>query len=128
MSDKEAVEIIRKLLWWCECVVAKLPTGAAENLNWRDINEARDFLKGKAMTPNMDKKYLIAAVKMDGSHVPVEESILFRAKDRALLPTLKFYAEECERIGASEEHVEVIQDLIDRVFEFQKENGNKIPD
>jgi len=77
----------------------------------------------------IDQKYYGEVFKNDGTKVPEEEMIVFRAKDRAVPATLKAYAVKCQSIGCSDLHVEEILLLRDRVIHFQQSTGIcKIPD
>jgi len=77
----------------------------------------------------IDQKYYGEVFKNDGSKVPEEEMIVFRAKDRAVPNMLEFYAQECERIGCSDFHVEGIMLLRERVIYYQESRGFcKVPD
>lgn len=77
----------------------------------------------------IDKKYTIIAVNRESGKVCTDrDSILFRAKDRALLPTLKAYLAECISLGCMPEHISGVKNLVDRVFEYQQSNPVKIPD
>ena len=71
----------------------------------------------------LDKKYTIIAVKTeDGSPVPPDQCILFRAKDNAFLPTLEFYIKECKWIGASEDFIGELQMLRNRIKVWRSYN------
>jgi hypothetical protein len=83
------------------------------------------------MRTKLDGKFHGVIVKnKDGSIVPQDEWIVFLAKDDALLPTLKFYEKECERIGAQPEQLKAISELIERVAIWRRENMDKckVPD
>lgn len=77
----------------------------------------------------IDQKYYGEVFKNDGTRVPEEERIVFRAKDRAVPFMLEAYAAECKKIGCSNFHVEEILLLRDRVIHYQRSTGFcKIPD
>lgn len=57
-----------------------------------------------------------------------KNAIVFVAKDKALLPTLRTYASECSSIGANDEHIASIMLLIERVQEYQRDIEVKVPD
>lgn len=82
-------------------------------------------------TRKLDAKFsgVIFKVK-DGSIVPDDQYMVFLAKDRAFLPTLMFYREECVRIGADEEHVGAVDRTIARLLAWQTDNADllKVPD
>jgi hypothetical protein len=46
----------------------------------------------------------------------------------AVPAALKAYSLECERIGASLEHIQSIGLLRERVMVFQERNGSRVPD
>lgn len=66
----------------------------------------------------------------DGSIVPPDSYIVFLAKDNAFPATLRFYLEECKRLGAGPVQVEAVQGLIDRVDAWRAANPTlcKVPD
>lgn len=70
----------------------------------------------------MDNKYIGDVFKNNGTLVPRDEWIVFRAKDLALIPTLQSYLRECIRLGCDQEHLNGIDKLMQRVYKFQKEN------
>ena len=79
----------------------------------------------------LDAKFsgVIFKVK-DGSIVPDDEYMVFLAKDRAFLPTLRFYRDECAKIGADQEHLAAVDRTIDRLLGWQVKNPErmKLPD
>lgn len=77
---------------------------------------------------SVDKKYTGVITKADGTIV--DDWIVFRAKDAAVLPTLNYYAVTCEALGADQAHVAGIYTLIERVKAFQKKYPDrvKVPD
>ena len=91
------------------------------------IMELTDAYKEKL---GVDYKYSGDVVKTeDGSKVETPW-ILLLAKDHATLNTLYFYVEECKKIGASEDHIDGVLALIDRVKGWRMMNPEKckIPD
>ena len=77
----------------------------------------------------VDRKFKILAVNPCSGNIYTEEnSILFCAKDRALIAALRAYEEECVRIGANEEHINSIRMLTKRVAYFQTTIESKVPD
>lgn len=78
----------------------------------------------------MDNKYIGEVFKKDGTVVPDDEWIVFRAQDKALVPTLTFYYATCMEQGCDQDHLNNILQLRDRVKEFQINNPErcKIPD
>lgn len=78
---------------------------------------------------NIDRKFNINAVNpATGKVYTQNNSILLVAKDKALIPTLTYYLEQCRHLGSNPEHLESIGLLIDRVREFQLNEGCKTPD
>jgi hypothetical protein len=55
----------------------------------------------------------------DGTEIPKDEFIVFRPHDNALLTTLKVYRLECEAIGADDEQLLAVDQLIRRVEEWR---------
>lgn len=56
---------------------------------------------------------------------PPDSWILFVARDNALIPTLKFYKEECRRIGADQSQLVAIDELIFRVAQWRSEHPDQ---
>jgi hypothetical protein len=79
----------------------------------------------------LDAKFsgVIFKVK-DGSIVPDDEYMVFLAKDNAFLPTLKFYREECIRLGADNDHIAAVDRTIHRAEHWRENNQHrlKVPD
>ena len=79
----------------------------------------------------LDGKFHGVVVKnKDGSVVPQDQWMVFLAKDNAVPATLDFYREECERVGAKTEQLKAIDDMIDRVRVWRRQNPLlcKVPD
>lgn len=66
----------------------------------------------------------------DGSRVPDDQFVVFLAKDKAFLPTLRFYFDECERQGAEQSQLNAVIALIARVEAWQAAHPElmKVPD
>lgn len=66
----------------------------------------------------------------DGEEIQPDQFVVFLAKDNAFLPTLRFYREECERIGAGLEQLLAVDRLIGRVELWRQNNPHlwKVPD
>ena len=80
---------------------------------------------------SLDRKFSGTIVRnKDQRNIPVDQWIVFLAKDDAVLPTLIFYREECEKLGAGREQIDGIADLITRVRNWRIANPDqcKIPD
>lgn len=73
----------------------------------------------------IDNKYQGVILKADGE--VVNDWIVFRAQDMAVLPMLKFYREHCIKIGAKQFHTDNISRLIDRVEIYQDKYKSKLP-
>lgn len=79
----------------------------------------------------LDAKFsgVIFKVK-DGSIVTDDQYMVFLAKDEAFFNTLKFYRDECIRLGADQEQIQSVNRGIDRLMTWRKENRDrlKVPD
>ena len=70
----------------------------------------------------IDRKYKIMATNPCSGSLHTEmDSILFLAKDLALLPTLEKYREECALIGCDDDHLVALDMLIQRVIKYQED-------
>jgi len=79
--------------------------------------------------PSIDRKFKISATSIGSGNTYTEESaVLFLAKDRAFLPTLRDYLKHCTELGAGPEQLEAVKLMIQRVEVFQAQNETKIPD
>jgi hypothetical protein len=80
----------------------------------------------------IDKKFRFLAVNpcKKGVIYTEEDGMVLLAKDDACLPTLKFYHDECVRLGAGLAQVEGIRLLIERVEQWRAKYPNrcKVPD
>ena len=77
----------------------------------------------------LDRKYKILAINpCSGSIHTEEDSVLFLAKDKFLPQVLQWYRDQCRMGGCDDSHLESISFLRERVIDFQKEHGAKIPD
>lgn len=79
----------------------------------------------------IDAKFSGVIVKAkDGSVVPPDQYIVFLAKDNALPATLKFYEEECERLGADPRQLGALRAMRGRLDQWRHENHAlcKVPD
>ena len=78
----------------------------------------------------MDHKYIGKIFMNDGTTVPKEEWIVFRAKDKFVPEMLDHYIELCEKGGAGQFHVEGMKEIKERVLKYQEDNPNlcKVPD
>ena len=64
----------------------------------------------------LDAKFHAAVHKVkNGKSVPDDEWMIFLATDNAFPATLRFYLEECKRLGADQDHVESVQRTIRRL-------------
>lgn len=82
------------------------------------------------MPEAIDRKYKIVAQNpcKKGSRYTEQDGMFFAAKDAALVPTLTFYYEECQRVGCKEEHLESVLLLIERVRDYQSRINKKVAD
>lgn len=66
----------------------------------------------------------------DGMEIPPDEFVVFRPGDDALLPTLEYYRQRCQLIGAKEPQLRAVDDLIERVARWRSLNPGrcKVPD
>lgn len=78
----------------------------------------------------VDRKYHGQVFKADGTPVPEEEIIVFRATDKAVPEMLEAYYNKCKELGADVEHLTAVNLLYKRVISFQEENPErcKVPD
>src|SRR5437867_2498859 len=79
----------------------------------------------------IDRKFIILAKCVEHDHAYDDHhAVLLLAKDRAVPATLRFYRQECERIGAAPNQLRGIDLLIERVERYQRVNPGvlKVPD
>jgi hypothetical protein len=78
----------------------------------------------------MDRKYKGRVYKNDGSLVPDDEWIVFRAKDRCVPEMLIGYIGYCYEQRVDIEHITGMMELLSRVMRFQLDNPErcKFPD
>lgn len=77
----------------------------------------------------IDRKYKILAVNPNTGGVhDSEDSVLFLAKDVALIPTLETYHKTCKEMGCGINHILSVELLIARVKDYQRERITAIPD
>jgi len=84
----------------------------------------------KLKKPKLDAKFFGHIYKAkDCSEVPDDEYVVFLAKDDAFLPTLQFYHEECERLGAGPRQLAAIDAMIVRLKQWREANPTlcKVP-
>ena len=62
----------------------------------------------------------------DGSEVPQDSFVVFLARDKAIIPTLEFYREECRRLGCELPQLAAVNDLICRVQRWQNEHPGEM--
>jgi hypothetical protein len=76
---------------------------------------------------DIDKKFRFLAVNpcKKGVIYTEKDGIILLAKDDACYATLKFYYEECQRLGADELQLEGIKQLMYRVEEWRANNQDK---
>ena len=77
----------------------------------------------------IDRKYKILAINpVSGGIHTEDDAILFLVKDLAVLPMLETYLEECSLLGCEDTHIDSLNLLIERIENYQKIVGTKIPD
>lgn len=78
----------------------------------------------------MDKKFYgeIRKVK-DDTIVPDDEYVVFLVKDNAFAASLPHYREYCESMGADAVQLQMVDDLIARVYRWRANSDRcKVPD
>lgn len=77
----------------------------------------------------IDRKFKFVATNPCKGNVYTEENaMVFCAKDKAVLPMLFAYIEECKSLGCGKEHIESMELLRKRVNDFQGAIESRIPD
>ena len=81
----------------------------------------------------IDRKFMISEVSTEGgdrTRYDENHGVLFLAKDNAFPAALRFYRQECARLGAAAEQLLGIDLLIERVDFYQAANPDicKVPD
>jgi hypothetical protein len=84
----------------------------------------------------MDHKYELMDREVAGVRLPalvkvgtdeaIEDWIIFRAQDAALIPLIKDYHKLCNRLGSPPEHLEGIKQLLNRVRAYQAAYPDKV--
>lgn len=112
------------------------------------VSDAVDGLAGggedfeQAPFMPVDHKYELAAALPEHGQDPVtagvivkagttevvDDWIIFRAQDRAVVPMLRQYFKICSRLGSPQEHLEGIKLMINRVQAYQEHTKAKVPD
>lgn len=68
------------------------------------------------MSQKLDGKFHgIIAKNKDQSIVPQDQWIVLLAKDNAVPATLRFYRDECHRLGASKQQLRAVNQMIERL-------------
>ena len=97
----------------CECPYCKPAEGTFSYQYTRfgklDLKYAGIIFKGNDVT----------------SQIPQDEWVVFRAKDNALVDTLKFYLGKCQTLECEDEHIQGILDLLGRVRTWRQANPDK---
>lgn len=79
----------------------------------------------------VERKFAFAAIGLEhGTTHSQDCAVLFLAKDRAFPAVLRFYRNECERIGAGMAQLLGVDLLLERVERYQAANPQlvKVPD
>lgn len=113
-------------VYWTECPIAESTVPLT-------IEPKFCPMCGSAMPDGseiVDHKYHGVIYKSETDEEVNAPWILFLAKDNAVPDMLQFYYNRCEAIGASREHLEGIEGLIDRVDIWRQRNPDKckVPD
>lgn len=77
----------------------------------------------------IDLKYKTSGdiTKLDGTPVPEDEPlILFRAKDKLLIPLLEHYQQICSQAGSLPKHMDLLQKRIDEIKKWQAEHPERM--
>lgn len=78
---------------------------------------------------SIDRKFIIRAVNpVNGKVYDESNSLLLCAKDAAVPDALMAYRASCRRLNTNPEHIQSVSLLLDRVQQFQLDNGGRIPD
>ncbi len=77
----------------------------------------------------IDRKFKIEAVNpVNGKTYTEETALLLCAKDAAVPAALEAYRDECVKLKANPEHIESIDELIQRVHCYQQDIECRVPD
>ena len=78
----------------------------------------------------IDRKFIFTGINPCNKRVYSEQNaVLFAAKDAVFLEyALPAYLQGCKEKGCGPEHIESIEMLIERVRDFQRESGGRVPD
>jgi hypothetical protein len=117
--------------------VDQIETKVSTKLAGRSPSTSREsFRKARSSWPNgrtkgepmpIDLKFRFLAVCTEHNHVHThDDGLVFLAHDKALVPTLRFYRAECERLGAGEAQLRGIDLLIGRVEDWQVERPDLV--
>jgi hypothetical protein len=81
------------------------------------------------MTDIIDRKFRILAVNPAKGTVYTEKNaVLLCAKDKAIIPALQAYRDECMKLNCHGGHIKSINLLIERVRNYQQLVQSRIPD
>lgn len=79
------------------------------------------------MPQSLDGKFYGAIFRHKDNQIePPDSWMVFVARDNALPATLRFYVEECERLGCEPIQIEAVGRLIRKVDEWRAANPDKI--
>lgn len=79
----------------------------------------------------IDRKFEFTATNpVNGNEYTHEDALVLCAKDLAVLPALEAYHKACIELGCSDEHIESVGLLLERVKQYQLDHPEliKIPD
>ena len=75
----------------------------------------------------VDWKFRIDATALhNGKHYTERDAVLLLCKDRAVPATLRFYREECVRLGCQENQLRAVDLLIGRVERWQADHPERL--
>lgn len=76
---------------------------------------------------SIDRKFMFNAICVEHGHQHDQnDAMIFLAKDKALVPTLEFYKEQCWQFGSKPEQIVGIELLIARVKRYQENHPDKV--
>lgn len=64
--------------------------------------------------------------RITGEILPDEEWFVFRASDMCVDHMLEAYIKKCKWIGGSKDHIYAIEQLLERVKDYQEKNPDKL--
>jgi hypothetical protein len=106
--------------------------GIVFRINRQHLGEIKMDQTMATYLPNctpIDTKVVMTAVNPCNGNVYTQyNAILLSAKDRCVIPALEAYLDACVHENADMVQIESVENLIERVKEFQSKHGVKTPD